>query len=187
MKENNEDRFDQWIDRAMSRYSDVEPRAGLENRVLSRLLAKKKALAIRWWAIAFASIAVFIAALGVARFSADAGKQQAATSHGKAGPDQIQAKSRVEPHIQVAATPAVKHTKNPATTSATARHEIPAEPRLTQFPSPRPLSAEEKLLEAYVNRFPGEAVLVAHEQTQRREELERLRAEEDGTNLLEER
>ncbi len=49
-----------------------------------------------------------------------------------------------------------------------------ASPRLDQFPSPRPLSEQEKILLDYVGRFPDEAARVADAQTAlaQREELE---------------
>jgi hypothetical protein len=50
--------------------------------------------------------------------------------------------------------------------------EVAKEPRLSQFPSPRGLSEEEQLLVRYVTESPGEAVLVAKEQAERRREMD---------------
>ncbi len=44
-----ERKLDAWLDEALSRYSAVEPRAGLESRVLYRLGAEKRRPARRWW------------------------------------------------------------------------------------------------------------------------------------------
>jgi hypothetical protein len=52
--------------------------------------------------------------------------------------------------------------------------EVAKEPRLSQFPSPRPLSEQEQLLVRYVTESPDEAVLVAKEQAERQKELEEL-------------
>jgi hypothetical protein len=43
---------------------------------------------------------------------------------------------------------------------------ITSAPKSEQFPSPQPLSEQEKLLASYVERFPEHAVLVARAQAQ---------------------
>ena len=42
---------------------------------------------------------------------------------------------------------------------------------MSQFPSPRPLSEQEKLLVRYVNESPNDAVLIAQEQAARLREM----------------
>ena len=49
-----------------------------------------------------------------------------------------------------------------------------ANPKLDQFPSPRPLSEEEQLLVRYVHEFPEEAVLIAKAQAESEKEIEQL-------------
>jgi hypothetical protein len=51
-------------------------------------------------------------------------------------------------------------------------------PKLDQFPSPRPLSEQEKILESYVTNYPEHAALIARA---RAEELRRDAAEEMNT------
>ena len=55
-------------------------------------------------------------------------------------------------------------------------HSSPA-PKLEQFPSPQPLSEQEKILARYVNTYPEHAALIAQART---EELRRDSAEEMG-------
>ena len=55
--------------------------------------------------------------------------------------------------------------------------DLASEPRLEQFPSPSPLSEEEKLLKEFVRNSPQEAVLVAQAQAERQKELDRLMAD----------
>src|SRR5947208_1998971 len=45
-------------------------------------------------------------------------------------------------------------------------------PKMSQFPSPRPLSEQEKLLVRYVNESPNDAVLIAQEQAARLREMQ---------------
>ena len=47
-----------------------------------------------------------------------------------------------------------------------------AEPRLEQFPSPRPLSEQEQILANYVTQFHDKAILMARAQTKFREQQE---------------
>ncbi len=47
-------------------------------------------------------------------------------------------------------------------------------PKLDHFPSLRPLSEQEKLLVRYVQQFPKEAELIAKEQAESENEVERL-------------
>ena len=51
-------------------------------------------------------------------------------------------------------------------------------PKLDQFPSPQPLSEQEKILESYVANYPEHAALIARA---RAEELRRDAAEEMGS------
>jgi hypothetical protein len=47
-------------------------------------------------------------------------------------------------------------------------------PRLDQFPSPRPLSDEEKLLVRYVRDFPQDAIMIAQAQAVAEKEMNQL-------------
>jgi hypothetical protein len=49
-------------------------------------------------------------------------------------------------------------------------------PKLEQFPAPQPLSEQEKLLQAYVAKYPEQAGLVARARTEelRQEQLEEI-------------
>jgi len=53
-----------------------------------------------------------------------------------------------------------------------------AYPKLGQFPSPRPLSEQERILASYVEKYPDQAALLAQARTEalRRDELEEMQA-----------
>ena len=70
MENNERDRkLEQWLDEALSEYSNAEPRFGLEQRVLNRVRGEEKARTKRWsfwkWMPAFAAIAAVLV-VGVA-------------------------------------------------------------------------------------------------------------------------
>jgi hypothetical protein len=63
------------------------------------------------------------------------------------------------------------------------RTEKAAEPKLDVFPSPLPLSEQEKMLASYVAEYPKEAALIARLRTEalQREFEEEMRAEETNS------
>jgi hypothetical protein len=56
---------------------------------------------------------------------------------------------------------------------------VAVQPKLDQFPSPRPLSEQEQILANYVAEYPETAALIAQLRT---EEREKEREEEAGAN-----
>jgi hypothetical protein len=59
-----------------------------------------------------------------------------------------------------------------------------ANPKLDVFPSPRPLSEQERILESYVNQFRQEAVLIARARSELeiRDQQEEMRDADEGQN-----
>ena len=100
MENNERDRkLEQWLDEALSEYSNAEPRFGLEQRVLNRVRGEEKNRAQRWsfwkWMPAFAAIAA-AAIIGVAI--------RPMTLH-KSAP--IQMSSRLEPAVPIQSSEAI--------------------------------------------------------------------------------
>jgi len=166
---------ERWLDAALVPYSKAEPRDGLEGRVLANLRQEKDRLATRrrwWWtAGSVAAMAVVAAAVwaGVSEtrrapnlasgpFTTDS--EDATTSRQKAPSPPV-----IEPTQTVVRSPRRR------VTSAAVTHA--REPKLDQFPSPVPLTDQERMLAQYVQEFPQRAVLVARAQTQLRKQEER--------------
>ena len=169
------DELDRLLDSALRKYSAAEPRAGLEGRVLARLRSEdaivRKPTAWRWaLAAAVAVIAILVAVAWRPR------------NHSP-----VVAGHAVLP---ATATRAIRELPEQATQSAKKRlansrvhrlrHANPVQvassaPKLDQFPSPQPLSDQEKILVRYVENFPDKARLLAK---LRSEELRRDRLEE---------
>lgn len=163
-----QDELDRVLDAVLAKYAAVEPRPGLDDRVLAHLrVAPPPPNQPAWlqWGLAAAVAAIAVIAVFTWRFS------QA-------------------PHPRIAERPkvAIQWPLSHATTSAphaggevaTAKHasrrklaarHAPAStavapPKLDQFPSPQPLSTEEIALAQYVKHFPQEARLVAEAQAE---------------------
>jgi hypothetical protein len=163
---------DRWLDAALKRYGQAEPLPGMERRVLANLRAEKPSIAEHWnWWPMLGTLAVLV--VGTSTFLI--------RGRGVApGP--------VERHAVLSASPkeatvfpplvagsAVSLSAPSVRSTRTAGHRTrPAiaisedAPWLEQFPSPRPLSEQEKLLMIYVRQSPREAMLMARAETELR-------------------
>jgi hypothetical protein len=164
MADEKQDEIDRLLDAALAKYA-AEPRAGLEERVLANLLAERARVPVRaWWrwSVAGAVLAVVFVAVALAWRSGKSSHPNLANHPPKA----IQ--GVLEPATQAASNrdgAAVPPRSSPARRLTAPRlHQsvaIAAPPKLYQFPSPRPLSEQERILANYVAEYPEHAVLVA--------------------------
>jgi hypothetical protein len=134
------DKLDRLIDGALASYPDGEPLAGLEQRVLNRA---RVARARRQWMFAWGvglAVAASIVVVGIAIRSEHRAVEK---------PAAVARAARVEeltPRVQTAKVRPTKRVRRPK-----------ALPKLEQFPTPSPLTAEERALVALVQREPTEA------------------------------
>ena len=170
------DALDRELDAVLARYSGVEPRAGLETRILARLRAEEERPRVHaWWrwSVAAAMAAVVVIAVALIWRSARQSHSVAIrTSITTAGPKTPEAAVTANPASSVAHQQAP--TRRPGTHRAPAV-TAPAAPKLDQFPSPQPLSEQEKVLAGYVDKFSARAALLAEARMDslRRDEEER--------------
>jgi hypothetical protein len=173
--------IDQWLESALDRYGKAEPRAGLENRVLASLQAERNRIASGrrwWWALGMpAALAAVVLALwvgGSVRDRNPGGTAKTSTTQSEEfrgsiqpGPaPQVAAPHAARPAREMASRPANRPIRDLA---------VAGTPKLEQFPSPQPLSAQEQILMSYVAQYPENAALVAQA---RAEALQRDREEE---------
>jgi hypothetical protein len=185
--ENSE--LDRALDAALAKYSAVEPRAGLEERVLAGLRSRQaEARHHSWlrWGLAGALAAIFIAALFVGLKSNKPSPRQIANHPPAHEPSSKapQAPALAENRPQTA-RPAVMPTRSahplstavrPATAHPTVARPTAAakaDPRQDVFPSPRPLTKEEVALARYVRDFPEQAIIVAQAQAELEAEIQK--------------
>jgi len=154
------DRFDDVLEGALKRYGDVQPRAGIEGRVLANLAAREQRRLIRWrWMWAASGAAALAVALAVW------------LSHSPGGQAPHQAAVQEEEAILAAPVPAPKavlpgsgEARHVRRTRRPLRVAVEAEAKLPRFPSPRPIGEQELMLLEYVQHYPGEAILIAQQQ-----------------------
>ena len=186
MTEENEnwrshDELDSTLDVGLAKYAAGEPRVGLEERILANLRTVETCAGDRvWWnwrtAIALAFVLIVAAALAW-RWSMH--------------PPIVK-----QPPVPTSpvSTEATQHERNPGTAPEKAmrrkvRHPmehgvIAAKPKLDVFPSPLPLSEQEKILAIYVAQYPEHAALVAAARMdalrQQDEERRRIAGQDSG-------
>jgi hypothetical protein len=176
------DDLDRVLDAALATYASVEPRPGLEQRVMANLstAAHRRRTVVSWhWGLA-AALAIVLVIAGLAWRSSRTSRPAIAT-HPHVG---VSKDARQESSAKInRAVPAVSHAgvrrvirrdKKPPRSMKTL---VTSAPKGEQFPSPQPLSEQEKLLASYVERFPEHAVLVARAQaeTEQRDHEEEMR------------
>ncbi len=147
------DELDKILDSALSSYSQEEARPGLETRVLSRIRASGQARRFAWlrWAV---TIPAFAALLLLVFWISDASKPARSTVKDSAATlqystvfqsrDRKGAVSRIQKHLAAAIRPSAKHVPLPL-------------PKHEQFPTPTPLTDEERALLAFVACSPKQA------------------------------
>lgn len=180
------DAIDRALDAALAKYSGIEPRAGLEERVLAHLHAEPLSpTRPAWlqWGLAGSVVAIVIMAvliMAVLTWRLSRASHSVVANH---PPVTIQRPSTPEtktaPHAaEVSAAKRTLPRVPAARRAAPAARMLAKYPKLDQFPSAQPLSAEEIALARYVKNFPKEAQLVA--QAQKEFEIETEKAMNDG-------
>jgi hypothetical protein len=189
MADGKQDELDRILDAALAKYAAAEPRVGIEGRVLATLRAEGTRLTKpAWWrwSVIAALAAVIVVVLALAsrsgkRFhpvvanhplpaepAAKENPQIATNGDGKeVRPQKRSARRgksvrRSQPEIVIAANPG-----SPKLSS----------PKLDQFPSPQPLSEQEKILANYIAQYPEHAALIAQLRTEalRQDRMEEMR------------
>lgn len=183
--------LDHMIDAALAKYAAVEPRAGLEERVLANLRAEQARVPDNtWWrwCVVTAVVAAMVVALALPWKS---GKpSQIVLQH----PPSTTTQAPKEPTKQIASNSTIDLSGLPEHAGPLRRnlrgsqskvvvatyskvdqpklvHPKLDQPRLDRFPSPQPLSDQELALARYVSEFPREATLIAQAQAEYEEEI----------------
>jgi hypothetical protein len=182
------DALDRELDAALAKYASVEPRAGLEDRVLANLQADRVRVTVRaWWGWSAAAAVLVMAVALLWRWekpmspivvvrptnSTQEHPKQFASNGGESGV-RSQTSRPVRKRIR-SVSPVV----------------VTAGPKLDQFPSPQPLTEQELALARYVREFPQEANLIATAQVENEKEIQqkmkdtRFETESDDSNQQE--
>jgi hypothetical protein len=158
---NNENEFDELLERALARYSNTEPLAGLEDRVLQRIEAQRRVsmgLGRLRWALGIACFVILLALVMATQVKHGTSIQEVVQN----GPDikrvpesrDTTAKTQLPGVVPHHAFVPVANVQQRKTTRAF-RTQLPKE---EEFPGRTPLTPEEKALLSFVSRAPDQAV-----------------------------
>lgn len=180
MEAHDSDRFDKWLDSALEQYGNVQPRAGLESRIMANLEVRSRLVVRRRWTLAFASAAVACIVL-VALWHSPTSRETRQNIATVSSPNPENTAARL--------TTSLPHPRKQEAHSAIRRHarrtDDSVNARAQKFPSPRPLTDRELALAAYAKSFPKEAERIAQEQETFEQEMEQAQLElENRTQLL---
>jgi hypothetical protein len=165
-------KFDRELDAALAKYAAVEPRPGLEDRVLANLRAEEARVPERaWWRWSAVGVAAAIV-IAVLAFRSGEPSHPVVMKH---PPTVAPAMQRPGARVGMAVA---KNSHPPARPPANriphwaGEPPVSAGPKLDQFPSPQPLSTQELALTRYVSQFPEEATLIARAQYEYETEIQ---------------
>lgn len=165
------DDLDKLLQEGLESYCDAEPLAGLEERVLRHVRDRRTVLRWTWFGWAAATACTCLVLMVVFELARD-GYRQAGSLRSTIATAPLSSEPRVDrgtaaekatPHLsnEVAANVPerqVVHAHSARAMVSLARKAKPEElPKLEVFPTPHPLSPEERALVEFVNQHPKEA------------------------------
>jgi len=171
MHSSEDNALDCVLDAALAKYSDVEPREGLNKRIMANLCAKpKSAVRIWWrWGLGVGAVAVVAVALALAWRSVST-RPPEITQHKRVVAPSAPEAPQIAHHDRDVVTPL--HSPIRRKVALRPRVEVVATaPKLDVFPSPHPLSDQELALARYAKNFPADAKVVAEKQADSEKEV----------------
>jgi hypothetical protein len=178
---------DQWLESTLIQFGKAEPRVGLENRLLANLRAERAQayLRRRWWR-ALGMVASLAAILVAVRVEERDRERKPESTAATSTTNRAEARELVQPRpIPQIVHPATTHPAREVVRRRPAHRPtrdlaVASTPKLAQFPSPQPLSEQERILASYVAKYPEHAALVAQA---RAEALQQDSEEEAAGNV----
>jgi hypothetical protein len=154
-------RMDEMLDSLLANYSSAEPRLGLETRILANLREAEKEDPQGWWNFKWLWAGALTAAIIVAVVLIGGRHRVEPPAHVivKTGP--AVPKPEIHPQAPVARQETARiHRRKPSTVPEAQRNATLAlSKRPAVFPTPTPLSEQEKLLLSYLAGTPREEVI----------------------------
>lgn len=167
MKFDDQDhRLDQLLDIGLRKYADIEPRPGLEGRIVANLRAEQtRAFGPRWLPrVVAVAASLLIAATTWMALRTNTRKSVVAEDPAKTTARLPAAKVPARPERSANVSSIVTRPRQRSLPLKTRLREdvaAKATAKLEQFPSMRPLSPQEKMLLSYVRQTPREDLLYA--------------------------
>ena len=152
-------RIDEWLDKGLAEYGNVEPRAGLENRILANLSAEQNLRADRcrwWWPLSTVSVTIVVV------ISVWLGNRQIEPTENNTARMQSFQRAVEKPTETGTRSRSGKLAKRSVAGDVDShfnRRKTGNRSKPDQFPSARPLSDQVQLLLGYVNETPRDEII----------------------------
>src|SRR6478609_1036600 len=144
--------MDEMLDSLLANYSSVEPRPGLETRILANLREAEKEEPAGWWNFKWLWAGVAVAAIIVAAVLINGRHRVEPPTHVIVKTSPAIPQPEIQPQAPIARQETARiHRRKPSTVPAAQRNATLAlSKRPAVFPTPTPLSEQEKLLLSYL-------------------------------------
>jgi hypothetical protein len=154
--------IDEMLDSLLASYSSVEPRPGLQTRIIATLRdSANRGTSHGWWNFKWLWAAVVVAAIIIAAMLINGRRRIEPPTHVIVQTIPAIPKPEIQPHAPVKhSVTAGIHRRKPSTVPTSLQNATLAlNERPAVFPTPAPLSEQEKLLLSYLAGTPREEVV----------------------------
>jgi hypothetical protein len=162
MADQEKDRqVDEMLDSMLANYSSAEPRPGLETRILANLREAEKKAPQGWWNFKWIWAGVVAAAIIMAAVLVSGRHRTAPPTNTVVETSQPAPQPEIQTHAPIARQKTARiHRRKPSAVPTVQQNAALAlNKRPAIFPTPTPLSEQEKLLLSYVAGTPREEVI----------------------------
>lgn len=152
--------IDDMLDSMLANYSAVEPRPGLETRILANLREAEKEAAHGWWNFKWLWAGAVAAALIVAAVLIGGRRRVEPPTHVMVKTTQPVPRPEIQSHAPIAPKETVRiHRRKPVSPTHAQNATLALSQRPANFPTPTPLSEQERLMFTYLANTPQEIVI----------------------------
>lgn len=163
--------MDEILDSLLAQYSDVEPRSGLEQRILANLSdTAHKEIMLPWWNVKWLWAGAAVAAVIIVAAVLIAGRRHILAPTPTVV--QTQQHAPLQPKVQRSLSTTagtVRHSRKPSVVARPQNTTLALSQRPAIFPTPTPLSEQERLMFTYLSNTPQEVVVAQLQRTDQKE------------------
>jgi hypothetical protein len=152
--------IDDLLDSLLANYSSAEPRPGLETRILANLREAKKESSQGWWNFKWLWAGVVAAAIIVAAVLAGGRHRIEPPKHVMAKTSPAIPEPAIQPHAPIAPKETVEiYRRKSRATKQPQNATLALSQRPANFPTPVPLSEQERMMFSYLENTPQEIIV----------------------------
>jgi hypothetical protein len=175
MADQEKDRqIDEMLDTLLAKYSSAEPRPGLETRIMANLREAEKKAPRGWWNFKWIWAGVVAAVIIVAAVLINGRHRVELPTHVIVKTSPAVPQPAIQPHAPVAPQQMAKAPRHKPSALPTVRQDaaLVRSQRPANFPTPVPLSEQERMMFTYLENTPKEVVVAQIPSTDEEKEAE---------------